>query len=204
MTFSSLATATWKNLAQGNRRYVDQRRSQMQETRPYPQHAKRRVIATVITCSDCKYGAESLFSLEPGELFNIQSPASLVGEAELASVQYAHDQLGVGLIVVLAHGPCRVFDDMLELDRSEMGVLSFEVHTTHAQACLATTKAQLDSTSNPVARTHALRMAHSIRMGLPEHVHSSIIAATVDDSTGKVSVVAKGATTDPWRMEYWP
>ena len=62
--------------------------------------------AVVVTCADSRVIPEAIFSCGIGELFVIRVAGNVVGEYELASVEYAVEHLGCRLVVVMGHTRC--------------------------------------------------------------------------------------------------
>jgi carbonic anhydrase len=89
--------------------------SRFAEGRPRPHltpHERRelggeqRPWAVVVGCSDSRVPVEALFDVRPGELFVVRSAGHVMSEAGYASVRYAVQELGAGLVVVLGHEDC--------------------------------------------------------------------------------------------------
>ena len=104
---------SWKDaldrLKAGNERYVssgefagDVSKSIRQDKAEHGQ----RPFAIVIACSDSRVIPEAIFSCGIGDLFVIRVAGNVVGAHELASVEYAHEHLGVNLALVLGHTKC--------------------------------------------------------------------------------------------------
>lgn len=64
----------------------------------------------VLTCSDLGVLPETIFELDPGELYVMQSPAYAIGEGELAGALFAHKALGLDVLIVVGHYPCRCLE----------------------------------------------------------------------------------------------
>ncbi len=69
---------------------------------------QERPHAIVLTCSDSRVPPELLFDQGIGDLFVVRVAGNVAGEKELASIEYAVDQLGVPLVVVLGHQRCHM------------------------------------------------------------------------------------------------
>ena len=98
-----------KKLKTGNERYAtsgefvgDVSKGIRQDRAQNGQHP----FAIVITCSDSRVIPETIFSCGIGDLFVIRVAGNVVGANELASVEYAHEHLGVSLAIVLGHTKC--------------------------------------------------------------------------------------------------
>ena len=63
-------------------------------------------FAVVVCCSDSRVIPEAIFACGIGDLFVIRVAGNVVGAHELASVEYAHEHLGVNLALVLGHTKC--------------------------------------------------------------------------------------------------
>ncbi len=108
MTHPLTPAAAWKQMQEGNQRFVDDA----------PQHpnqdvARRRnlaaaqhPVATLFGCSDSRLAAEIIFDLGLGDLFVVRNAGQVIGESIVASLEYAVAVLEVPLIVVLAHDSC--------------------------------------------------------------------------------------------------
>ena len=66
----------------------------------------QRPYAVVITCSDSRVVPEAVFSAGIGELFVIRTAGNVLGDSELASLEYAVEHLGTPTVVVLGHTGC--------------------------------------------------------------------------------------------------
>ena len=74
--------------------------------------ARRRAVggqapfAVVVTCSDSRVIPEAIFSCGIGDIFVIRTAGNVIGDHELASIEYAAHHLHVPLTVVLGHTNC--------------------------------------------------------------------------------------------------
>jgi carbonic anhydrase len=71
-------------------------------------------FAAVVSCSDSRVPPEIIFDCGLGDLFVVRSAGHVLDDALLASVQYAVEHLGVGLILVLGLGDCGAVKAALE------------------------------------------------------------------------------------------
>ncbi|MCW5898986.1 MAG: carbonic anhydrase [Flavobacteriales bacterium] len=62
--------------------------------------------AVVISCSDSRVVPELVFDQGLGDLFTVRTAGNVVGEYELASVEYAVEHLGAPLVIVMGHTHC--------------------------------------------------------------------------------------------------
>ncbi|MEJ6489071.1 carbonic anhydrase [Leucobacter sp. USCH14] len=98
----------WDALVAGNQRFID----------GGPQHPRQDVErrheltkgqdpdAALFGCSDSRLAAEIIFDAGLGDLFIARNMGHVVAESITASMEYAVANLGVAVIVVLAHDSC--------------------------------------------------------------------------------------------------
>jgi carbonic anhydrase len=98
-----------ERLIDGNRRFVAERRSSDAATN----HARRREVAAnqqpfaiILGCSDSRVPAEIVFDQGLGDLFVIRVAGNIVAPSQVGSVEFAAEQFGVRLVVVLGHSSC--------------------------------------------------------------------------------------------------
>lgn len=68
--------------------------------------AGQRPHTIIVSCSDSHVPPEILFDQGLGDLYVVRGAGNIVGERELASIEYAAEHLGAPLIVVLGHQRC--------------------------------------------------------------------------------------------------
>ncbi len=108
MTHPLTPAAAWKQMQDGNRRFVqDEPRHPNQDvTRRKDLTVAQHPVATLFGCSDSRLAAEIIFDLGLGDLFVVRNAGQVIGESIVASLEYAVAVLEVPLIVVLAHDSC--------------------------------------------------------------------------------------------------
>jgi len=104
------AAAALEKLKAGNARFVAGKTQEM------PRDSARRggrpagggqyPYAFLLTCSDSRVVPEFIFSAGLGELFVTRAAGNVLGTSILASAQYAAQDLGAKLFVVLGHSQC--------------------------------------------------------------------------------------------------
>jgi len=62
--------------------------------------------ATILSCADSRVASEIVFDQGLGDLFDVRVAGNIAGDAEIASIEYAADHLGVPVLVVLGHQRC--------------------------------------------------------------------------------------------------
>ncbi len=81
-------------------------------------------FAVVLGCSDSRVPAELVFDQGLGELFVIRVAGNIVEPSHIGSVEYAADQCGTRLVVVLGHTGCGAVGATLEELRHPQSVRS--------------------------------------------------------------------------------
>lgn len=62
--------------------------------------------AAILACSDARVSPSAIFAQPAGSLFVVRIAGNTAAPAAVASLDYAVERLGVGLIVVLGHTEC--------------------------------------------------------------------------------------------------
>ena len=103
------ATEAIERLKQGNQRFVEGVRSidtilkQMQRANLVEGQTP---FAIILGCSDSRVPAEIIFDQGLGDLFVIRVAGNIVAPSQIGSVEFAADQFGTPLVVVLGHSMC--------------------------------------------------------------------------------------------------
>lgn len=116
-----------ERLRRGNARYVaDARDSGM-----FDIHSRRREVITgqkpfavVLGCADSRVPPEIVFDHGLGDLFVIRVAGNIVAPSIVGSVEYAADNLGTRLVVVLGHSGCGAVAAALEYLNNPTGITS--------------------------------------------------------------------------------
>lgn len=108
MTNPLTPAAAWRQMQEGNRRFVGNAplHPNQDVARRTDIAAAQHPVATLFGCSDSRLAAEIIFDLGLGDLFVVRNAGQVLGESIVASLEYAVAVLEVPLIVVLAHDSC--------------------------------------------------------------------------------------------------
>lgn len=105
-----------EKLMQGNRRYVAERLEH-----PRRSSARRRRLAegqrpfaVILGCSDSRVPPAVVFDQGLGDLFVVRVAGNVASPTALGSIEYAVDQLGTRLVMVLGHSSCGAVTAALE------------------------------------------------------------------------------------------
>jgi carbonic anhydrase len=103
------AITALERLREGNRRFVADTRTASST----PAHTRRSEVvdgqepfAIILGCSDSRVPAEMVFDQGLGDLFVIRVAGNIVAPSQVGSVEFAADQFGTKLVVVLGHSNC--------------------------------------------------------------------------------------------------
>ncbi|MFM9265781.1 carbonic anhydrase [Tychonema sp. BBK16] len=100
--------AALQKLMDGNRRYIQQKRT-------FPDQERSRILevangqhpfATILGCSDSRVAPEIIFDQGLGDFFDIRVAGNFIDNVVLGNMEYAVVELGVPLLVVLGHERC--------------------------------------------------------------------------------------------------
>ena len=104
-------------LLDGNRRFVADVRS----SDTLPSRARRielaagqEPFAVILGCSDSRVPVEIVFDQGLGDLFVIRVAGNIVAPSQIGSVEFAAEQFGTRLVVVLGHSNCGAIRATLE------------------------------------------------------------------------------------------
>jgi carbonic anhydrase len=106
-----------ENLRAGNRRFVaerQQRDGRTGATRREEITERQEPFAIVLGCSDSRVPAEIVFDQGLGDLFVIRVAGNIVAPSQIGSVEFAAEQFGTRLVVVLGHSGCGAINATIE------------------------------------------------------------------------------------------
>ena len=102
------ASASLRSLIEGNWRFTrgESISPHWDSARRYALSTVQNPVAVVLSCSDARVPPEILFDQGLGDLYVIRTAGNIAGPAGLAGLEYALEELGVPLVVVLGHQDC--------------------------------------------------------------------------------------------------
>ena len=110
-----------ERLREGNHRFtlgVRSFDSLTSQTRRNELAAGQKPFAVILGCSDSRVPVEIVFDQGLGDLFVIRVAGNIVAPSQIGSVEYAVEQFGTRLVVVLGHTRCgAVLATLEELER---------------------------------------------------------------------------------------
>ncbi len=109
-----------ERLREGNRRFV----ADVRDGGAADRHRRSELvagqapIAIILGCSDSRVPAEIVFDQGLGDLFVIRVAGNVVAPSQIGSVEFAAEQFGTRLVVVLGHSLCgAVLATLQQLER---------------------------------------------------------------------------------------
>ncbi len=103
------ASAALERLREGNRRFISGvrgRESFVSQARRREFVAGQEPLAVILGCSDSRVPVEIVFDQGLGDLFVIRVAGNIVAPSQIGSVEFAAEQFGTRLVVVLGHTRC--------------------------------------------------------------------------------------------------
>ena len=104
-------------LREGNRRFVSESPSRdavESRARRLELAAGQQPFAAILGCSDSRVPVEIVFDQGLGDLFVIRVAGNIVAPSQVGSVEFAAEQFGTRLVVVLGHSKCGAIEATLE------------------------------------------------------------------------------------------
>jgi len=187
--------AAFKKLMDGNRRYIQQKRT-------FPDQSRSRILelakgqhpfAIVLGCSDSRVAPEILFDQGLGDLFEIRVAGNVLDNVVLGSIEYAAAELGVPLLVVLGHERCGAVKAALDGKPvpghigSLVAAIKPAVYATKGQPGDAWDNAVRANVKMSVNKLKALSpiLAKAVKAGTLK-----VVGARYDIDSGEVEVIA--------------
>jgi len=106
-----------ERLREGNRRFATNLGAAValpKSARHIPLLAGQEPFAAILGCSDSRVPVEIVFDQGLGDLFVIRVAGNIVAPSQIGSVEFAAEQFGTRLVVVLGHTHCGAIDATLE------------------------------------------------------------------------------------------
>jgi carbonic anhydrase len=104
-------------LKEGNRRFVSDisnRDAIAGRARRLELAARQEPFAAILGCSDSRVPVEIVFDQGLGDLFVIRVAGNIVAPSQIGSVEFAAEQFGTRLVVVLGHTQCGAIEATLQ------------------------------------------------------------------------------------------
>jgi carbonic anhydrase len=188
-------------LVDGNQRFQDGK-----PARPGQTAARREAIASgqspfavIVSCSDSRVPPEIVFDQGLGDLFVVRVAGNTVTKAGLESIDFAIDQLGASLVVVLGHDRCGAVRGALDACPATPEAETKKLPEIFANICPAAEEAR---------KSDGDRLSHAIDFNVQYQVKAleqvpgfktrisngslKIVGARYNLRTGKVQIMSSG------------
>jgi len=119
-------------LQEGNRRFVSDisnRDAITSRARRLELAARQEPFAVILGCSDSRVPVEIVFDQGLGDLFVIRVAGNIVAPSLIGSVEFAAEQFGTRLVVVLGHTQCGAIETTLQQLRRPIENQSRNLHS---------------------------------------------------------------------------
>jgi len=168
------ATEALERLREGNRRFASQVRSHeslASEARRVELAAGQEPFAIILGCSDSRVPAEIIFDQGLGDLFVIRVAGNIVAPSQIGSVEFAAEQFGTRLVVVLGHSHCGAIAATIDQLLGPTGTHSRNIHSIvdrirpSVEPLLAKHPSRSDALTQEAARENVRTSARQLRHG---------------------------------------
>ncbi|MGK4004879.1 carbonic anhydrase [Sorangium sp. So ce1036] len=152
-----------RRLMEGNRRFVDNTRSEHIAIGPAARAALvegQRPFAIILSCSDSRVPAEIIFDQGLGDLFVIRVAGNVVAPSLVGSVEFAAAAFGTRLAVVMGHTRCGAIKSTLDgvLGEGEGDVLTDNIRDI-VERCRSPVETVVSAAGRECARDTLMREA---------------------------------------------
>lgn len=186
-------------LRDGNRRFVSSlKEGAALPPRPHTLDTQtQEPFAIILGCSDARVPAEIVFDQGLGDLFVIRVAGNIVAASQVGSVEFAAEQFGTRLVVVLGHSRCGAIAATIEqlrrpLERQSRGLRSIVDRVRPSVETLLETGLSDEALARHAVRGNVRVSASHLRHGseilerLIEHDGLIVVGAEYSLETGEV------------------
>jgi carbonic anhydrase len=152
-------------------------------------------FAAVLGCSDSRVPPEVIYDVTAGNLFTVRNAGNIVDDDVLGSLEFATENLGISLVVVLGHTQCgAVREAERSLGSGELPgghVASIVDHILAAEVGLPADHTERVAIEANVRQSVALLSGHSSRIARARDAgRLGVIAAMYDLGSREVRILA--------------
>lgn len=186
-------------LMEGNQRFAEGRSSHKkweQEARKNKSESQSP-FAVILGCSDSRSPPELIFDQDLGDLFVVRVAGNVVGEIELASIEFAVAHLHSSIVIVLGHQECGAVKTAIT-ESSQLSELHaiYPLITTSIAECRS--KQGRDKLTDAIycnikGSVQALKASPVLR-SLLEKNKLKIVGGFYDFHSGKVNFISESKT----------
>jgi carbonic anhydrase len=158
------------------------------------QSASQSPFAIILGCSDSRVPPELIFDQNLGDLFVVRVAGNVVGEIELASIEFAAAHLHSSILMVLGHQECGAVKTAISESQqlSELSTI-YPLITSNVAACkqVAGDKLKQAIYCNVKGSMRALQNS-AVLSSLIDKKNLKIVGGYYDFNTGKVQLIPEG------------
>jgi carbonic anhydrase len=195
------AEAALKRLMEGNARYIASKAEHPDQTadRRIEVAKAQKPFAVILTCSDSRVAPELLFDQGLGDLFVLRTAGNVLADVVTGSIEYAVEELGVPLIMVLGHERCGAVSAAVDVVTKNAKLPGHIASLTTAIApAVEKVKAMSGDILDNSVKQNAIMGAQSLQDAEPilaEAYHAKkimVVAGRYDLEEGKVELLDLG------------
>jgi carbonic anhydrase len=183
-----------RRLREGNLRFIAEGRSEDGVTTTERRRALvdgQNPFAVILGCSDSRVPVELVFDQNLGDLFVIRVAGNIVAPSQIGSVEFAAEQFGTRLVVVMGHSSCGAVKATVDAVRSTEKMTSPNLRSIvdRIRPAVAELVEGRDDLDEEALLRRAVRA--NVRASVDHLRHGSEILETLIDSGGLQVVGAK-------------
>lgn len=198
------ASAALRELRNGNRRFAAGdvgAVSLASRAHQVGQSGGQNPFAIILACSDSRVPVELVFDQGFGDLFVIRVAGNVVAPSQIGSIEYAVNQFGTQLVVVLGHSNCGAIIATLQ---------ELALEQTHRSPNLRSIVDRVRPAIEPVLKTHGdaardvltdAAVRANIRASVEQLVHGSLILEQLIDE-GALTIVGAEYSIETGKVEF--
>ena len=186
--------AAMKRLMDGNKRFVDGKRQNPNQSRLRLQETAvaQYPFASVLGCADSRVPAEIVFDQGLGDLFVVRVAGNVASQTAIGSLEFSTAVLGSQLIIVLGHRRCGAVSAAIANNPlpGRIGVFVEEIKPAVERVRFKTGDIEENSvTANVQYQVAQLAESSTILAKLIREGKLKIVGGRYDLATGKVTIV---------------
>ena len=132
-------------------------------------------FAIILGCSDARVPAELIFNQGLGELFVIRVAGNIVAPSQIGSIEYAVEQFGTRLVVVLGHSRCGAVAASLQQLQTPSTQRSANLHAIVSRISPALEPLLADATHDNSEQLLAAAVRANVQASVQQLRHGSAI-----------------------------
>jgi len=125
-----------ETLMEGNARFAKDKPTQLNRSIKSRKALKpgQNPMAVIVACADSRVAPEILFDANLGDLFVVRLAGNVVSDIALESINYAVENLGTPLILVIGHQNCGAVDAVIKGMTKGVPAIAKQVEPSVAEA----------------------------------------------------------------------